>query len=143
MDGRPDDLTLARLVLTRARRAGMPFDLAWPRVFEALPVLPSAGPAKGREALDRDRTLGALAATVEWWRTAYEHRPPPPSPHTPAAVAARWREMGLLTRSQAMGVVARRSVLVADNATEEVKRDDDSCRLERMGGRDLASARHR
>ena len=79
---RPDDLAAARLILSRQRRLGEPFTVAWERMLTALPAISNY--PRDAAATERDRALAALHATQAEWQAAYELRPRLPRPYPSA-----------------------------------------------------------
>jgi hypothetical protein len=77
VQGRPDDLTVARLILTRQRQAGIDFDQAWQRMLGAIPEPVRNGKVRSN---DRDITIAALHATEDEWARAFRYEPPAPKP---------------------------------------------------------------
>jgi hypothetical protein len=84
---RPDEFALARLILTRQRRLGEPFSVAWARMLGALPEAEKTSNA----ALDHNAALAVLERTREEWERAYEGRPAPPPPYPQAPIGQRER----------------------------------------------------
>jgi hypothetical protein len=80
----PDEYQRVRLVLTRQRRQGTPFDVAWQRALAALPPV-----ARKHAKVERSRTLSALEATRDDWELAFERLPPRVPPGRIAARRGR------------------------------------------------------
>jgi hypothetical protein len=74
---RPGDLVVARLILQRQRRAGVPFGEAWEKALAALPEPERNGRPLEHRDIDRSYSLSALEKTREAWESAYLRRPAP------------------------------------------------------------------
>jgi hypothetical protein len=88
MRKRPDDIVVAREILTRQRRMGQPFGVAWARALDALPP-PPVDRQRSAAGVEREQARRALEATREQWEQAYQRRPPPGHDRHAAAESSR------------------------------------------------------